>query len=142
MDYTFYKDEYGGELPEEEFNKYLPKAKNVIFQYINYLVPFYKIKDTLEEYELNLDMAICYMIDFMDETGGTSIVNGSSDLDITNVQTDGFTFGTPRSTTTAESEIPSFNGIYVAPMTDSWIRNQLKRKGLMYRGGNRCGRLG
>lgn len=141
MDYNFYKNEYGGELTEKEFDKYLPKAKNVIFQYINYLVPFYKTKDTLEEYDLNLDMAICYMIDFMDETGGTSIVNGSSDLDITSVQTDGFTFGSPRSTSTTESEIPSFNGIYVAPMADSWIINQLKRKGLMFRGLNKCVRL-
>lgn len=131
MDYEFYENTYKGLLTEEEFNKYLPRVEDVIFQYINYIVPFYKTKNTLDEYDLDLNMAICYMIDFMDETGGTGIVNGSCDLDVTSVQTDGFTFGSPRSTTTSESSVPSFNGVYIAPIADSWIRNQLLKKGLM-----------
>lgn len=87
-------DEYqenGGTNFEEIFNALEPKAVMVVESYINSKCPFWKVKP-IGEYDFDLSEVITLEIDYLEAHGGEDAVNGNSDLNLSSVQTSGFSY--------------------------------------------------
>ena len=128
MDYTYYREVYKGMLGQTEFDLLLPKAEDVIKMFIDDRVRTDQLKDTLNAYG-DLDKAICFEIDYIDQNGGIAALNGASDLDIKQVQTSGYSFQ-------VGSGGQSYKGIPFSPLAKSAIMTELRRNGLLSLGWN------
>ena len=134
MDYEYYNVTYKGELRKEEFDKLLPKAKLLIKSFIDDLVRTDHLQKKLDDYG-DFDEALCLELDYLDQNGGIAAINGSSDLDLRQVQSSGYTFqvGTDAS---ANYDDRSYKGIPFSPLARSQVITELRKKGLLSLGWN------
>ena len=128
MDYQYYRDEYKGTIRETEFYVLLPKAEAVLKMYIDDRVRTDQLQDPLDGYG-HFDKALCFEVDYIDQNGGTTAVNGASDLDLKQVQSSGYTFQMGNGG-------QSYKGIPFSPLAKSVIMAELRRKGLLKLGWN------
>lgn len=127
LNYSYYKNTFKGNLSEDEFSSLAPFINDFVQQICEAYIPSWNYKETLEEYGLNLDKAMCYQIDFINELGGLKALNGASDADITSVKTEEFTY-------TMNQNIKRFNGIPISPIAKTIIMKELRMHGYLKRG--------
>ena len=75
MTYDDYTDN-GGVLLEEDYSELYPKVVDLIKCIIADKVPFWKQKDNLDDYGLDLNKIITLEIDFVSNNGGVDSFNG------------------------------------------------------------------
>lgn len=127
VDFEYYSQTYHGSLGQVEFSSLLPKVCDFIKVFMESYISIYKQKESLEEYDCNLDKAVCYQIDCIALNGGDKALNGNGDNNVTSVTTSGLTYhiGDDRC---------SFNGVPLSPMAKQMIMAELDKKGYL----NRC----
>ncbi len=127
MNYQYYVDTYKGELDKPEFDRLISKVEMLVKAYVDSLLRIEQIKDTLNEYG-NFNDALCLEVDYLQQNGGVNALNGSSDLDIKQVQTSGYTF---QIGSDLDEDERSFNGIPFSPLAKSMILTKLRKQGLL-----------
>ena len=132
MDYEYYSNTYGGTLRETEFKKLLTKAELLVKSFIDERLKATQLKADLSDYG-DFDEALCLEIDYLDQNGGVAALNGSSDLDLKQVQSSGYTFQVD---TGASSEERSYKGIPFSPLAKTMILTELRKRGLLSLGWN------
>lgn len=116
-----------GNLDEAEFNELEPLVAFNIEGYIAYIIPKWKVKDSLEEYNLdNLGYILRMQIDFISSCGGINAMMGKSDFDIRSVATSGITMQMGTS-----SNVRYHDGVPLAPIVSSLLVKELRKKGYM-----------
>lgn len=123
MTYDDYTDN-GGVLLEEDYSELYPKVVDLIKCIIADKVPFWKQKDNLDDYGLDLNKIITLEIDFVSNNGGVDSFNGKSDLVFTSASTSGFSYEVD------SSRLMDYHGVPIDPMAMSMLDNQLLRSGL------------
>lgn len=127
LDYQDYKDS-GGTLSQVEFNELEPKIVALIYNYISENIPYWKTKDSIEEYELDLTKILTEQIDFIAFNGGLNALSGRSDFSVRNIKTSVFSYDV------AAGRIDFFHNIPMSPIALPMLINQMRRKGLLYKG--------
>lgn len=116
-----------GKLDEVEFDELHPLVAFNIEGYIASIIPKWKVRDSLEEYDLdNLNYILKLQIDFISQSGGINAMMGKSDFDIKSVATSGITMQLGTS-----ANIQYHDGIPVAPLVSSLLIKELRKKGYM-----------
>ena len=123
MTYDDYTDN-GGVLLEEDYSELYPKVVDLIKCIIADKVPFWKQKDNLDDYGLDLNKIITLEIDFVSNNGGVDSFNGKSDLVFTSASTSGFSYEVDN------SRLMDYHSVPMDPMVMSLIDSQLLRSGL------------
>lgn len=123
MTYDDYTDN-GGVLLEEDYSELYPKVVDLIKCIIADKVPFWKQKDNLDDYGLDLNKIITLEIDFVSNNGGVDSFNGKSDLVFTSASTSGFSYEVDN------SRLMDYHGVPIDPMAMSLIDSQLLCSGL------------
>lgn len=127
LNYLYYKNTFKGSLSEDDFSSLASAIYDLVQQICEAYIPSWEYRDSLEEYGLNLDKAMCYQIDFINELGGLKAMNGASDADITSVKTEEFTYA-------INQNIKRFNGIPISPIAKNAIMKELRIHGYLKRG--------
>lgn len=118
-------DEYlenGGKKCEDTFNELEPMAVRVVESYIASKCPFWKVKP-IDEYEFNLNEVLTLEIDYLDAHGGEDAMNGNSDLNLSSVQTSGFSYSMNNSSS-------MFEGVPLSGIAKSKLDLILLRNGM------------
>lgn len=123
-------DEYvkqNGKLDQAEFNELLPFIISVIDGYIADIIPKWNVRNSIDDYGLNnLGFILKLQIDFIASCGGVNALMGRSDFDIKSVATSGLTMQI------GDSEMIKYhNGVPIAPMVESILIKELRKKNLM-----------
>ncbi|MFR7589801.1 MAG: hypothetical protein ACLUVC_00010 [Longibaculum sp.] len=128
MEYSYYFEEFKGKLDETIFKEIEPKAYDVLEMYIMGFLPM-----GTDLTKLNINKALCYQIDFMDNIG-LGVINGDrSEHDIKSVSTSGFNY------TYDDSQKYDFIGnIPISSMASELIKQELRIKGYLNRIYNQC----
>ena len=93
VDYEYYSNECKGQLEQNDFNLLEPKVEDLVKLYMERFIAPWKYQETLEDYtDVDVRKAVCYQVDYLHECGGLSALNGTSDLDLTGVSQDGFSY--------------------------------------------------
>lgn len=123
LEYSYYSKEFNGKLAESIFNQIEPKAYDVLKVYIMGFLPLGSNINVL-----NLNDAICYQIDFMDNIG-LGVINGDkSEHDIKSVSTSGFNYQYD------DNQKYDFVGnIPISSMASELIKQELRIKGCLNR---------
>lgn len=127
MDYSTYQD-LGGTASESEFNVLYPMTEELLLSYVARFVPCWRMKDRLEDM-IDADRILLWQMNFVVANGGVSMMStGRSDLDVKQVQTQGFTYQMD-----SGSHLEYFSGIAIAPLVATSIERQLRMKGYLNR---------
>lgn len=126
MNYQYYSDHHKGELKEAEYDRLMPGVKILLKTFIDSLLRVEQLKNKLEDYG-NFDDAICLEIDYLNQNGGIAAINGSSDFDLKQVQSSGYTFQVDVN----GSGERTFNGIPFSPLARSMIITELRKQGML-----------
>lgn len=127
IDFAYYKDIHNGGIGEMEFDSLLSAVCVFLKIFMESYISQSKQKETIEEYQCNIDDAICYEIDYIAQNGGLKAFQGASDTEVSSVTTSGFKVDYGAATS-------SYNGIPLSPLSKSLITKELRKKGYM----NRC----
>lgn len=135
VDYEYYSSEFKGTVSEAIFNELEPKVCDIISIYIMSIIPSDRVKDTLDDYEIDLKKDICYQIDYINEQG-KDILNGSQAKNrLKSVKNAAFTYEYDLSET---DNVESVNGIPISPFASIHIRTELNKQGYFNRLVEQC----
>lgn len=134
MEYEYYRDTYQGQLTKAEFDQLLPKVKMLLKTFIDDLIRTEHLRKSLDDYG-DFDDALCLELDYLAQNGGIVAINGSSDLDLKQVQSSGYTFQIGADTSVSHDE-RSYKGIPFSPLARAQIITILRQKGLLSLGWN------
>ena len=126
--YKYYSSVFKGKLCQVEFEELVSVALDMAKQYAEQFIAPWALKPDIEYYCIkDIKKAVCYQIDYLAFNGGIKVLSGSSELDLTSVSKDGFTYNY-----NADRGI-KFNGIPFSPLAINIIRCGLHSNGLMCR---------
>lgn len=126
--YVYYKNEFKGILPQIEFEALQNKVVDFLKSYVDDKLTSDRVQDSLENYG-DMQKAICYEIDYIAQNGGVNALNGSSDLDLKQVQSSGYTFQ-------VDNAGNVYKGVPLSPLSETLIMNELKKNGYLSMGWN------
>ena len=124
VDFNYYKDMFKGNIGEGEFSSLLPYVTSFLNSYCESYIAGWKTKESFNDYELNLNDAVCYQLDFIFQNGGINVFNGQSDLDVTSVNASGYSYS-------LNNEVKKFKGIPMSMLADEIILKELRLKGFL-----------
>ena len=116
--YKYYSSVFKGKLCQVEFEELVSVAVDMAKQYAEQFIAPWALKPDIEYYCIK---------DIKAFNGGIKVLSGSSELDLTSVSKDGFTYNY-----NADRGI-KFNGIPFSPLAINIIRCGLHSNGLMCR---------
>lgn len=128
--YRYYASVYGGKLCQVEFEELVGAATDLVKQYAEQYIAPWALRSNLEYYCIDVNKAICYQIDYLSSNGGVSVLGGTSELDLTSVSKDGFTYNFVNN---EGGRGTKFNGMPFSPLAENQIKNELRKSGLMCR---------
>lgn len=113
----------GGVLTEQEFNANISMTVDSLEQVISNNVPFFRLEDSIEDYELTkLNDIIKYQIDYV--VKNIDYINGSVEV-VDNMKVEGLSISYDK------ANVNIVNGIPVSPVANSMLINELRKKGYM-----------
>ncbi|MBP3851251.1 MAG: hypothetical protein J6D36_01770 [Erysipelotrichaceae bacterium] len=114
----------GGQLTEEEFKKYLPKTEALLLGVIAEQIPYWLVKPTLEEYEIDFSKILYLEIDFIDENGGLSVFSGQSAFQFKSASSEGISWEINT------DKVEDYHGIPLCPLAMTLLKTELLISGL------------
>lgn len=127
VDYQYYRDDFAGVANEEDFNKIVFRAVDLVKMYMDRFIASWDQKSDIEAYGCDVKKAVCYEIDYLIDNGGNSSLNGKSELDLKSVKTEGFEYQY------RDNRGSMFNGVPFSPVSADLIKKELRKKGYMKR---------
>ena len=136
MNWEYYSETYNGKLSKEQFEALLPFVLDIFQLVINDEVPYWRL-DRIVMSDLDIDRAVCIQVDFLDTVGGKSALEGMSSLDLSAIETDGFSmnFGSKNASNgvTALDDL-KYNGMPLSPLAKTQLITTLRKAGFLQRG--------
>lgn len=117
--------ELGGAMSEDEFSSLYPAICVFLQSYVESYIASWNIKESFEDYG-NFEDAVFYQMEFIESIGGTSVMNGMSDLDIKSADAKGFKYE-------IQSHVDRYNGIPVSPLAKQLMLKELRKNGYLSR---------
>jgi hypothetical protein len=121
----------GGKISQNEFEQIEPRIEVLLNSYIAELIPYWRIQDNLEDYDIDFSSIIMDQADFISSVGGENALKGMSDFSLESVKTSAFSFNIKQGT--SENSISFYKGIPLSPFFESSLKKELRKKGLMSR---------
>lgn len=121
----------GGTLSKIEFDKIEPRIEVLLNSFIAELIPYWRIQDNLEDYDIDFSSIIMDQADFISSVGGENALKGMSDFSLESVKTSAFSFNIKQGA--SENSISFYKGIPLSPFFESSLKRELRKKGLMSR---------
>ena len=115
------------DMDEDEFDILVLNVTLFLETYCELFISQFKLKDNFEDYGLDLDEAIIQQLHFANENGGLSFFDGNNDVMVKSVSTSGFSYSY------GKSDIKTYKGIPIAPMTSFLVEKELRKKGYLGR---------
>ena len=115
------------DMDEDEFDILVLNVTLFLETYCESFISQFKLKDNFEDYGLDIDEAIIQQLHFANENGGLSFFDGNNDVRVKSVSTSGFSYSY------GKSDIKTYKGIPIAPMTSFLIEKELRKKGYLGR---------
>lgn len=121
----------GGKILKDEFEQIEPRIEVLLSSFIAELIPYWRIQDNLEDYDIDFSSIIIDQVDFISSVGGENAMKGMSDFSLESVKTSAFSFNVKQGT--GENSISFYKGIPLSPFFESTLTMKLRKKGLMSR---------
>lgn len=123
----------GGKILQNEFEQIEPRIEVLLSSFIAELIPYWRIQDNLEDYDIDFSSIIIDQVDFISSVGGENAMKGMSDFSLESVKTSAFSFNVKQSHGTDKNDISFYKGIPLSPFFESTLTMKLRKKGLMSR---------
>lgn len=122
-----------GKVSQKEFESIEPRIEVLLSSFIADLIPYWRIQDNLEDYDIDFSSIIIDQVDFISSVGGENAMNGMSDFSLESVKTSAFSFNVKQNHGTDKSDISFYKGIPLSPLFESTLIMKLRKNGLMSR---------
>lgn len=120
--YDDYIKRYDDDMDEGEFETLVLNVTNFLESYTESFISEFKLKDSFEDYGLNIDEAVIQQMHYVDQNGGMTVFDGNSDAAVKSVSTSGFSYSYDK------GNIETYQGIPIAPMAKIEITKELRKK--------------
>ena len=128
MEYGYYEETYKGTLTEEEFDKFIGVAEDIILCYIHDLASIQYESEPLEFFG-DFNRALCYEVDLLNSEGMEAFMNEPTASKISSVNTSGFSFRY----STRNSANFYVKGLPFHPMSRDLVDHELRKNGFTNR---------
>lgn len=126
--YDYYTANEMGQLTREQFEGMLPTAQDTLTMVAIKYAPFWKVS-SIDWTQESLYKSLCLQVEFINSLGGTDVlIQGRTDLDITEVDTPGFKYKYDSKASKTEEGVP------VHPLARIFLIQALRSTGILYRG--------
>lgn len=120
--YDDYVNKFNDDLEEEEFDILLSSSDEIIRGFCESFISKFSLKENFDEYDIDIDDATLFQINFIESIGGVAALQGQSDLQLESVSTSGFNYKYKG------GNIQLFNGVPLSPVAVIKIKGELRRK--------------